>query len=134
MLQFALPAAASSGCFELIERILTVGATWPSEMLQAVLPSAASSGCLILERILALGADANGKSAYNGFTLLQAAAGAGQPHIIDKLLTAGADVNYVNDIVGFGAKTALQAAIIAGYEPVILRLRKAGAGKRSFFI
>ena len=55
---------------------------------------------------------------------LQAAAGNGHLDVVERLLTAKADVNAA---AAYGGRTALQAAVEGGHILVIKRLREAGA-------
>ena len=56
---------------------------------------------------------------------LQAAAGGGHLDVVERLLTAKADVNAA--VAAYGGRTALQAAVEGGHILVIKRLREAGA-------
>ena len=126
----ALQAAAGSGHLEIVEILITGGASInqsaPGPLGRTPLQAAAEGrhgG--IVQRLLAAGAEINARaSRMIGRTALQAASGAGDNEIVQILLGNGADVNApASQYVG---RTALQAAAEGGHKKIVEVLLKGG--------
>ena len=127
----ALQAAAGSGHLEIVEILITGGASInpsaPGPLGRTPLQAAAEGrhgG--IVQRLLAAGAEINARaSRMTGRTALQAASGAGDNEIVQILLGNGADVNApASQYVG---RTALQAAAEGGHKEIVEVLLAADA-------
>ena len=80
-----------------------------------------------VQKLLNKGADPDAKEMKNYLRpALMVAIRAESPKVIDVLLEAGAQVNYVQDVFGF---SVLQAAIRKGNPEILAQVLKAGAGK-----
>ncbi|KAI9767041.1 MAG: hypothetical protein M1840_006000 [Geoglossum simile] len=128
----ALQAAAGSGHFDVVERLLwanaDVNAAAAEHDGRTALQAAAGGGhVVVVERLLAAGANVNGAPGFNhGRTALQAAAEEGHLEIVKRLLAMNAHANAAAG-GGFDGRTALQAAAGEGHLKVVEILLAVGA-------
>ncbi|KAK2065488.1 hypothetical protein LY76DRAFT_611434 [Colletotrichum caudatum] len=98
----AIQTSAAEGDAELLDALLEGDSSWCGHIMVVEYPSS-----------------------MNGGTALQAASGGGHIEVVERLLSAGADVNA--DPSSMNGRTALQAASGRGHVEVVERLLSAGA-------